>query len=235
MDKEELFYKYLPIVERCVMRIKERIPAHVEADDLVNQGVIGLLDAIDRFDPQKGVPFPVFAEIRVRGAIMDYLRSLDWLPRSSRGRLKEYEEALKMLEQKLGREPTPKELGDLLGVDEEEVHRLELEVANQFFVSLATPIVESENPQTLLDVLAGDEEESPEAICERIETIELLAKAIDKLPERDQLLLSLYYRDNLTMKEIGRVLDISESRVSQLHSRALLRLKDEINNLSGRE
>ncbi len=235
MDKEELFYKYLPIVERCVMRIKERIPAHVEADDLVNQGVIGLLDAIDRFDPQKGVPFPVFAEIRVRGAIMDYLRSLDWLPRSSRGRLKEYEEALKMLEQKLGREPTPKELGDLLGVDEEEVHRLELEVANQFFVSLATPIVESENPQTLLDVLAGDEEESPEAICERVETIELLAKAIDKLPERDQLLLSLYYRDNLTMKEIGRVLDISESRVSQLHSRALLRLKDEINNLSGRE
>ena len=93
--------------------------------------------------------------------------------------------------------------------------------------------MEAEESHTLLDVLAGDEEESPEAICERVETIELLARAIDKLPQRDQLLLSLYYRDNLTMKEIGKVLDISESRVSQLHSRALLRLKREIDNLCG--
>jgi RNA polymerase sigma factor for flagellar operon FliA len=233
VDKESLFYKYLPLVEKSVMRVKERVPFHVEADDLVNQGVIGLLDAIDRFDPSKGVPFPAFAEIRIRGAIMDYLRSLDWLPRSSRGRLKEYEEALKMLEQRLGREPHPKELAEILGVEEEDVHRLELEFANQFFVSLATPIVEAEDSHILLDVLAGDENESPEAICERVETIELLAKAIDKLPQRDQILLSLYYRDDLTMKEIGKVLDISESRVSQLHSRALLRLKSEIDNLCG--
>ena len=231
MDREDLFFRHLPIVERCVARVKERVPPHIEADDLVNQGVIGLLDAIERFDPQKGVPFAAFAEIRIRGAIMDYLRSLDWLPRSSRGRLKEYEEALKMLEQRLGREPTPQELAKVLGINEEEAHALELEVANQFFVSLSTPIVDSESPQTLLDVLAADEDESPETICERVETIEKLAQAIERLPERDQLILSLYYKDNLTMKEIGKVLDVSESRVSQLHSRALLRLKNEMDKL----
>ncbi len=231
MDKEELFFKYLPIVERCVNKIKERVPGHVEADDLVNQGVIGLLDAIERFDPQKGVPFAAFAEIRVKGTIVDYLRSLDWLPRSSRGRLKEFEEALKLLEQRLGREPNTGEISRFLGIDEGEVHRLEMEFANQFFVSLATPIVDSENPHTLLDILAADEESSPEAICERIEEVERLARAIDRLPERDQLILSLYYKDDLTMKEIGKVLDVSESRVSQLHSRALLRLKDEVDKL----
>ncbi len=233
MNRDELFYRHLPVVERCVMRVKERVPAHVEAEDLVNQGVIGLLDAIERFDPQKGVPFAAFAEIRVRGTIMDYLRSLDWLPRSSRGRLKEFEAALQNLEQKLGREPEPRELADVLGVSEEDVNRLEIEFANQFFVSLATPIVESDTPYTLLDILAGTDDENPEAICERVEAIDMLAKAIESLPERDQLILSLYYNDNLTMKEIGQVLDISESRVSQLHSRALLRLKKEIDKLSG--
>jgi len=233
VNRDELFYRHLPVVERCVMRVKERVPAHVEAEDLVNQGVIGLLDAIERFDPQKGVPFAAFAEIRVRGTIMDYLRSLDWLPRSSRGRLKEFEAALQNLEQKLGREPEPRELADVLGVSEEDVNRLEIEFANQFFVSLATPIVESDTPYTLLDILAGTDDENPEAICERVEAIDMLAKAIESLPERDQLILSLYYNDNLTMKEIGQVLDISESRVSQLHSRALLRLKKEIDKLSG--
>ncbi len=235
MNREDLFYRHLPLVERCVMRVKERVPAHVEAEDLVNQGVIGLLDAIERFDPQKGVPFAAFADIRIRGTIMDYLRSLDWLPRSSRGKLKEFEDALQALEQRLGREPEPREIAQMLGVSEEDVSRLELEFANQFFVSLATPIVESDTPYTLLDILAGGDEENPEAICERVEAIEMLARAIESLPERDQLLLSLYYNDNLTMKEIGEVLEISESRVSQLHSRALLRLKKEMDKLFGNQ
>lgn len=225
-DRDELVVSHLPLVKFLVDRIASALPPHLDRDDLRSAAVIGLISAAERFDPSRGVMFKTFAEQRIRGTIMDELRSQDWLTRSLRDKFKRLEREFSVLEQRLGRNPSSDEVAAAMGLDLEDYFHLLEEIHFLSFVSLDDAWMDEDgSPLGLLDVLEDKGIESPQNQLIARQTVENLAEAIDNLPEKERIVITLYYYEEMNLKEIGAVLHLTESRISQLHSQALLRLR----------
>ena len=218
---------YLPLVKYIAGRMAIGLPRSVEMDDLINAGVVGLIDAHRNFDSAKGVKFETYASLRVRGSILDELRGMDWVPRSTRARSREIERTIARLENSLGRSPTETELADGLGVDLDEYYRMIDDVTSTSLLSLdeVTYGEDDEKPVPLVDSLRSPDQPSALMNLEREELRDLLADSLGELTEQERLVVALYYYEELTLKEIGQVLELSESRVSQLHTKAVLGLR----------
>ena len=232
-QKEDLILRFAPLIKLIVNRIALRLPPHVDTEDLVNSGVIGLMDAIEKYDPTRGTSFKTYAEFRVRGAILDELRTLDWFPRSIRQKVNRLESAYAELERQLGRAATDEEVAEALHVDLEEFHEILAQASAVSLVSLYDMGREDGGEERSLLECIGNGEEDPAVALESQEVYETVGKAIEKLPEKERMVISLYYYDELTMKEIGKVLNLTESRVSQIHTKAVLRLRAKLRSLGG--
>jgi RNA polymerase sigma factor for flagellar operon FliA len=219
---------YSPMVKFVAGRLGAGLPSHVEDADLISYGLLGLIGAIERFEPERGIKFETFAMTRIRGAIIDELRSLDWVPRSVRARAREIEQTQAKLEHELQRVPNEQELADKLGITEDELQATLLEIANSSVYALDElwAISDSSGDQvSLLDTIPDTHAADPQEALATSEIKDRLAEAIATLPEREQLVVALYYYEHLTLREIGEVLGVTESRVSQLHTKAVMRLK----------
>ncbi len=224
---DELVTHYMPLVRFVVSRLGIPPTSMLEAEDLVSYGMIGLINAIDRYDPARGVRFEAFATARIRGAVIDQLRTLNWLPRSAVSRVKQVEAALAILEQRLGRPAKEDEAAKELGVTTERYRRMLVE-AGLSILSLDAPLSmfgQDDELLTLGEMLEDCATPGPAEATENEELLTTLGHSLDRLPERERMLLSLYYVEELTMKEISKVMDVSESRVCQLHTQALVRLR----------
>ena len=228
--RERLVVAYSPLVKFIAGRMASGLPAHVEEADLISYGLLGLIGAIERFDPGREIKFETFAVARVKGAIIDELRSLDWVPRSVRSRARSVQQAHAELEGKLQRAPTDEEMADRLEMSVEEFNDALLEIANSSVLALddlwtfADP--EGGGSQiSVLDTIQDPNAMDPEAEAHTSELKDRLADAIESLPDRERLVIALYYYENLTLREIGEVLGDTESRVSQLHTKAVLSLR----------
>jgi RNA polymerase sigma factor for flagellar operon FliA len=226
-EREQLILEHLPQVRLIARRIHDRLPESVSLDDLISTGIVGLISAIDRFDSSHNVKLKTYAEYKIRGAILDSLRGLDWAPRQQRKRSKQIEAAISRAEQLLHRSPTEEEIAQQLGLKIEEYHEWLVDVRGLNLGSLetATPEDDNTNSRDLLKYISGDEENWPSRLLERSELQRLLAEAIGKMPEIEKTVLSLYYHEELTLREIAKIVRLHESRISQLKSQAILRLR----------
>src|SRR5712691_6440828 len=225
--RDELVVRYAPLVKYVIGRMAISLPAAMDSDDVLSAGTVGLLHAIDRFDPEQGVRFETYALQRIRGAIIDTIRSLSPLSRGAGRRARLLDETAAQLAQQLGRAPTQEELARQLGVEMSELGRMLLESAH-VIVSLdgASSGGDDEGEvQSLRDLLHDPDEAATDEVVEENELVERLSSAIDSLPPRDRLVLNLYYHEELTLKEISRVIEVSESRVSQIHTAAVMKLR----------
>jgi RNA polymerase sigma factor FliA len=229
--RERLVVAYSPMVKFVAGRLGAGLPSHVEDADLISYGLVGLIGAIERFEPERGIKFETFAMTRIRGAIIDELRSLDWVPRSVRSRAREIEQVQAKLEHELQRAPSESELAAKLNMTEEELQSALLEIANSSVYALDElwTVSDSSGDQvSLLDTIADEGAADPQEALATTEVKDRLTEAIGGLPEREQLVVALYYYENLTLREIGEVLGVTESRVSQLHTKAVMRLKSHL-------
>ncbi len=224
--KTLLIEKYINLVKVISGRLYTSYGTNVEYDDLVSYGIFGLIDAIEKFDVDKNVKFETYAQIRIRGAIIDHLRTLDWVPRSIRQKSKEVEEAYFKLENRLGRSATDEELAKELDITGKELQKIMMQTASFNMISLEDAVFEGHT----FEEKDKDKYLPEELICNK-EVYDTLKNNITKLPEREKKVISLYYYNNLTYKEIGNILDISESRVSQIHSKAISRLKSRLSSI----
>lgn len=225
-QREQLILHYAPLVKRVVGRMGLRPDGAVEWEDLTNYGLVGLIDAVERFDPSRGILFSTFASLRIRGAVLDALRQLDPLGRQARRRVREAREAIQELTMTLGRIPEDQEVAAQLGLSDDQYQQVLVD-ASLVMLSLDQPMADGSDGQKLR---LGDLLEDPGAVdtLEQVEEAEMqerLMAAIQSLPRREQVLLSLYYYEDLTMREVASVMDISQTRVCQLHARALMNLK----------
>ncbi len=224
--KETLSLQYIPLVKYIVGRISIHLPPAVDPDDLLGSGVLGLMDAIGSFDPNLGVKFSTYAVPRIRGAIMDELRSIDWVPRSLRREARELESVLSTLEHKLGRSPEESEIAEEMDIDITDYRDLLGKLSPISIFSLDKPIPEEEGDKlTTAEIISDPQAPTVSDVLEQEETKAVLTNIIDSLQERERLIVALYYYEELTLKEIGQVLEISESRVSQIHTESILRLR----------
>ncbi|UCE55870.1 MAG: FliA/WhiG family RNA polymerase sigma factor [Desulfobacterales bacterium] len=222
--REQLISEYLPYVKRIVHRLAMNLPSTIDIDELLNVGVIGLIQAVDRYDPKRDNKFMTYAVFRIKGAVLSELRSRDFLSRSNRRKMRELESAYLRLEQKLGREVEDMEVAEELGVDIEQIYRTK-QLSNISFISLEELGYSSKDEkEKLINFLVNNNEDAL-TLTRLKELKNALAKAIEELPEKERLVISLYYLDDLTMKETGEVLGITESRVSQIHSQAVIHLR----------
>ncbi|HYU76566.1 MAG TPA: FliA/WhiG family RNA polymerase sigma factor [Ktedonobacteraceae bacterium] len=224
--RDELIIEYTPFVRFVVGRLGIPPTSLLEMDDLLSYGTIGLINAIERFDPARGIRFEAFATPRIRGAVIDHLRTLNWLPRTAVSRVRQIEQALAGLEQRLGRPAKEEEVAVELGVSIERYRQMLLD-ASTTVLSIDVPLNALQNDETmpLRDLLEDRDTPGPDEEAERRELVTALSSAIDHLPEREQLLLALYYQEELTMKEISKIMSVSESRVCQLHMQTIMRLR----------
>jgi len=236
-NREEVIKRYSPMIKYVANRIAMRLPPHIEVDDLISVGVLGLMDAISKYDSSRGAKFKTYAEFRVRGAILDELRSLDWVPRSIRQKASQVDKVVQGLQAKLRRQPEDEEVAKEMGLSLDQFHETLNETKSIPVFSLEDLGIakESGDQQSLLDCLAGKADADPQTQIRLVELKEIIAKAIDALPEKERLMISLYYYEELTMKEIGAVLDITESRVSQIHSKAVYRLRTKLKAIIAEE
>ena len=223
-DREQLLLEQLPQVKYIARRIHERLPKHVPFEDLLHAGIVGLLNAMQNFDPKKNVRLASYAKFRIRGAILDSLREMDWSPRDLRRKARSLETTMQMLQTELGRSATEPELADAMGMSLERFQHMLDEIRGLEIGSLQAERTDGSEGD-LLESLPGPANQHPFTLCLHSERKETLANAIRQLPEREQQLLALYYQEELTMKEIGVVLGVGESRVSQMHSMAIARLR----------
>jgi RNA polymerase sigma factor for flagellar operon FliA len=227
--RERLVVAYSPLVKFIAGRMASGLPSHVEESDLISYGLLGLIGAIERFEPERDIKFETFAVARVKGAIIDELRSLDWVPRSVRARAREIEKAHAALEATLQRAPTDEEMAEKLAITVEEFRDALLQIANSSVLALddlwtfADP--EGGSQVSVLDTIQDPDAVDPHDEAQTSEVKDRLADAIESLPERERLVIALYYYENLTLREIGDVLGVTESRVSQLHTKAVIGLR----------
>jgi RNA polymerase sigma factor for flagellar operon FliA len=226
--RETLVLAYSPLVKFVAGRMSSGLPAHIEEADLISYGLLGLIGAIERFDLSREIKFETFAVARIKGSIIDELRSLDWVPRSVRAKAREIEATQTKLEHELGRAPTDQEVADRLEISVEDFQESLLQISNSTVVALDElwTVSDSSGDQvSLLDTMRDPNAVDPAKELGVSELKDRLAHAISRLPEREKLVIALYYYENLTLREIGEVLGVTESRVSQLHTKAVLRLK----------
>jgi len=221
--REAIILRYVPLVHFVIRRLGLTTTSKSEYEDLVSQGLLGLIAAIDAFDGNRGTQFSTYATVRIRGQILDYLRSIDWLPRGARRRAKAIQEANTELWTSLQREPSDEELANHLDMDMDQLRKTVVE-AGRIFISLDAS-TEKEDEGSLHETLADPAQEDPSAAYEELDLKRRLIGAMRRLSEREQLLLSLYYYEGLTMREVGDVLGVSESRICQLHARTLMNVK----------
>jgi RNA polymerase sigma factor FliA len=233
-ERDRILLEQLPQVRYLARRIHERLPRHVPLEDLVHAGVIGLIDALNKFDSSKHVQFSSYAKFRIRGAILDSLREMDWGPRELRRKARKVEEANRKLSLELSRAPTEQELAEELGVSLREFQRLLSELDSLEIGSLRVESPWDGKEEDLCDYLPDAPEDTPFFRCLRSEMKDLLARVIAELPQKEQQVLALYYFEELTMKEVGAVLGIGESRVSQIHSLAVVRLRSRMEEMMDR-
>ncbi len=222
--RDQLITEYLPYVKRIVQRIAVHLPATVDIEDLMNVGVIGLIQAVDRYDPKRDNKFMTYAVFRIKGAVLSELRSRDFLSRSNRRKIRELENAYLRLEQKLGRQIDDVEVAEELGVDLEQIYRTR-QMSNISFISFEELGFSSKDEKEKLMSYLADNDDDALNLTRLKEVKGAVARAIEQLPEKERLVISLYYIEELTMKETGKVLNITESRVSQIHSQAIMRLR----------
>lgn len=214
--RNKLAEYYLPLIKVVAGRLAMSLPSHLDRDDLLSSGFFGLLDAIDRYDLNRNIKFETYAGVRIRGAMIDYLRAKDWIPVTMRQKLRRYEQKVYQLESELGRTATDAEIAEALEITTKELNTL----VSQFNSSTIIPLEEylkTDSPEAL--------DANPVETTEYLELKETLAKAIDKLPEKERLVVSLYYYDELTLKEISLIMHLSEARISQLHTKAIIRMR----------
>jgi RNA polymerase sigma factor for flagellar operon FliA len=231
--RDRLILTYAPLVKYVAGRLGSGLPAHVDEGDLVSYGLLGLIGAIERYDPARDVKFETYAMARIKGQIIDELRSMDWVPRSVRARARHIERAIGELEARLGRAPTDEEIAKKLGITEEELEESLGEIARSSIAALDELWTVSGSSGggdqvALIDTIEDESAPDPQGTLSVTEQKEALADAIARLPEREKLVVTLYYYEELTLREIGEVLGVTESRVSQLHTKAILRLKAHI-------
>ena len=229
--RERLVVAYAPLVKYVAGRMSSGLPAHVEESDLISYGLTGLISAIERFDLSREIKFETYAITRIRGAIIDELRTLDWVPRSVRARARDIERANMKLEAKFQRAPTDEEMATELGMSTQDFQDALLQISHSTIVALDElwNVSDSGGDQiSLLDTLPDRGAADPQALVDQGELRDRIADAIAALPEREKLVIALYYYENLTLREIGEVLGVTESRVSQLHTKAVLRLRSKL-------
>jgi RNA polymerase sigma factor for flagellar operon FliA len=235
--RDRLILTYAPLVKFVAGRLGATLPSHVDEQDLVSYGLLGLIGAIERFDPDREIKFETYAIARIKGAIIDELRSLDWVPRSVRTRAREIERAIVSLERSLMRAPTDEEIAAKLEITMPELEESLAEISRTSMAALDelwTPNAGGDQV-SLIDTIEDESGPDPEISLEQTELKEALGEAIARLPEREKLVVTLYYYEELTLREIGEVLGVTESRVSQLHTKAVLRLKARLSGAALRE
>ncbi|MDR0399682.1 MAG: RNA polymerase sigma factor WhiG [Treponema sp.] len=231
--REDFIKQYAPLVKYVAGKIAVSMPSSVEFDDLVGFGVFGLLDAIEKFEPEKNVKFKTYAVTRIRGAIFDELRSIDWVPRSVRQKTREVEETIGALEAQLGRTATDQEIAGAMGMAQEEYLKILVKISGTSILSLSDVwFTGDENDKVSIgDSIESPSSMNPDVIVEKDEIRRVIVEAISELPDKEKKILVLYYYEDLTLKEIGQVLEVTESRVSQLHTKAILRLRSRLTNI----
>jgi RNA polymerase sigma factor for flagellar operon FliA len=226
--RDRLILTYAPLVKYVAGRLGSGLPAHVDEGDLVSYGLLGLIGAIERYDPDRDVKFETYAIARIKGAIIDELRALDWVPRSVRSRAREIERAIGELERQLHRAPTDEEIAGKVGISTDELEESLSDISRSSIAALDElwTVSSSGGDQiALIDTIEDTEAPDPQSTLSQTEMKEAIGEAIARLPEREKLVVTLYYYEELTLREIGEVLGVTESRVSQLHTKAVLRLK----------
>lgn len=226
LDKQQLIAQYAPLVKRIAFHLMARLPASVQVEDLIQNGMLGLLDALGRFDDSQGAQFETYAVQRIRGAMLDGLRENDWMPRSVRREMRRVETAIHQLEHRLGRSPSETELADSLGMPLSEYQDLLLDARGHQLLNLED--LSGDDEEGFLDRHETGATQDPLAMLLEEDMRGLLVQAIEALPEREKLVMSLYYEEELNLREIGEVLGVTESRVCQLHSQAIARLRAQV-------
>ena len=234
--RDRLILSYAPLVKYVAGRLGSGLPAHVDEGDLVSYGLLGLIGAIERYDPERDVKFETYAISRIKGSIIDELRAMDWVPRSVRARARDIERAIGELEARLGRAPTDEEIAGKLGVSQDELADSLTDISRSSIAALDelwTVSSTGGDQIALIDTIEDTAGVQPQTALDQTELREALADAIARLPEREKLVVTLYYYEELTLREIGEVLGVTESRVSQLHTKAILRLKARLGGGAG--
>lgn len=231
--RDKFIRQYMPLVKYVAGKVGIGMPSSVEYDDLVGFGQFGLLDAINKYDCSKGVKFKTYAVTRIRGAIFDELRQLDWVPRSVRQKTREIEDAIVTLEARLGRPAKDAEIAESLNMSEDDYHRTIMKVSGTSILSLNEVWFtgDDNDAMSMADSIESPQSLNPDVITEREEVRKIIISAINELPEKEKMVVVLYYHEDLTFKEIGEVLEVSESRVSQLHTSANLHLRAKLTNI----
>ncbi|MDE6914216.1 MAG: FliA/WhiG family RNA polymerase sigma factor [Lachnospiraceae bacterium] len=229
--REKLILEYAPLVKVVAGRLSMYLGYNVEYEDLVSYGIFGLIDAIDKFDTGKEVKFETYASLRIRGAILDQIRKMDWIPRTIRQRQKQIDTAIKELEQKNGKPATDAELAAYIGISEDEFLDWQNQVKADNMISLNEYLEQGNDIASDKGMSSGFD--TPEGVIERSELKNMLEQALELLTEKEKKVILLYYYEELTLKEISRVLEVSESRVSQLHTKALQKMKTKMGNYIG--
>lgn len=224
-DRDRLVEENMHIVKIIAHQVAMNLPPHIEVDDLISAGTIGLLEAVDRFDSSKGVRFNTYASIRIRGAIMDELRGMDWMTRSMRDKSNQLEKAYHEIERKTGRPAEAEEVAKYMGIKTDQLYNILSEVSALTVLNLEDLGVNNEDGMDILECIKDPDGKDPMAVAKLNELKKRVAEAVSSLPEKEKLIISLYYYDEMTLKEIGKILGITESRVCQLHSQTMHRLK----------
>jgi RNA polymerase sigma factor FliA len=235
--RDRLILTYAPLVKYVAGRLGSGLPAHVDEGDLVSYGLLGLMGAIERYEPDRDVKFETYAIARIKGAIIDELRAMDWVPRSVRSRAREIERAIAELEAKLGTAPTDEQIAAKVGITVEELEESLADIARSSIAALDelwTVSGSGGDQIALIDTIEDSDAPDPQSTLSQTELKEAIADAIARLPEREKLVVTLYYYEELTLREIGEVLSVTESRVSQLHTKAILRLKARLSGSAAR-
>ncbi len=233
--REQLIVNYSPLVKYVAGRLSTGLPQTVDTADLISYGIFGLIDAIEKFDLERGIKFETYAIARIKGAIIDELRAMDWVPRSVRARARQVEQAYVALETRNKRVPNDAEVAKELGITKKDLQAIFTKLSYTSVVSFEELWVggDRDDRPNVMGSIADETAEDPVAVFESAEVKDILAGAIERLPERERIVIALYYYEGLTLKEIGQVLGVTESRVSQLHTKAVLRLRARLHAAQG--